>query len=369
VQLTNLVFRSEHFDSVDANLQFTNRLLVATNVLVTRADEWARAEAVAFDLDDFWVHLTNAEARMDPMRVGRVIGTNVTRVIAPFTFLRPPQARVNGHVPARGKTDMADMTFELAGGPFHYWRFNLPEVSGTVHWQGNAAIITNLTGDFYRGRMGLNLRLDFAPGGAADFSFASGFTNMDLHALIADMVMPTNHLQGIVTGRLNVTHANTSDWKSWEGHGEIAMKDGFLWDFPMFAIFSRFLNGLQPGSGNARATAAKASYTINRSVIRTENLVVKATPVELRFNGTVDFAGNVNALTEGQVLRRMPLIGPLINLAMSPLMTVLTYKVTGTLGNPHAEPLYLPHVIQKLFDPASLFKESPPPAGPKPPAK
>lgn len=370
VHLTNLVFRSEHFDSVDANVQFTNRCLVATNVLVTHADEWARAEAVGFNLNSFWVYLTNAEARMDPLRVGRVISTNVTRVIAPFTFLRPPRARVNGHVPARGKTDAADLTFELAGGPFRYWRFNLPDLSGTVHWQGNSATLTNLAGGFYEGRMGLAMRLDFAPGGAADFSFASHFTNVDLHALVADVVLPTNHLQGIVTGNLNVTHANTSDWKSWDGHGELAMKDGFLWDFPVFAIFSRLLNVLQPGSGNARATAAKATFRINRSVIRTEDLVVKAAPLGLRFKGTVDFAGNVDAHTEGQVLRRTLMIGPLINLVMTPLTTVLTYKVTGTLGNPHAEPLYLPSVIQKLFDPTSLFKENtPPPAPPAPPAQ
>jgi hypothetical protein len=373
VGITNFVFRNEHFDNFHAGVLFTNWFLLATNVAVTHAAEWANAEAVGFNLDNAWVYLTNAASRMDPMRVARVIGTNVIKAIAPFTFSQPPTARVNGHVPARGKTDSADLTFELAGGPFHYWRFNLPAVAGTVHWQGDSATITNLTGDFYQGRMGLNMRLDFQPGGDADFSFQSAVTNVDLHALVTDVAMPTNQLQGIVTGVLNVTHANTSDWKSWDGHGNLAMRNGFLWDFPLFAIFSKMLNALAPGSGNARATAAKATFTINRSVIRTDDMLVKATPLQLRFSGTVDFDGNINARVESEILRDAPLLGPLLNLAISPITTVLTYKITGTLGSPRSEPLYIPRLFRSLLDPAGLFK-TPAPAGEpstssKPPAK
>lgn len=367
VRATNFVFRGERADTFAASVQFTNALLVATQVRVAHGDEWAQADAVGYDVARPWVYLTNAQSRMDPLRVARVIGPKVLKAIAPYRFSDPPLAHVNGHVPARGSTDAADMTFVLAGGPFQYWRFRTPQLASTVHWQGDHVTITNLEAAFYEGKLAGHMSLDFLHTGSADFRFQAAVDSANFHTLVADTAMPTNRLEGRITGLLNVTRANTDDWQSWQGFGQVQMRNGFLWDFPFFLGISQVLNTLSPGLGNSRATAARASYTLTDSVFHTDRLEINAVPVRLQFNGTVDFQGRVHARVVGEVLRGTPILGPLISLAFFPLTKVLEYEVTGTLSQPETEPVYISKVLDSILQPFRRLKNSPAPLPTRPP--
>ena len=377
VVATNFNFRGETCDFFQAWVQFTNQFLVATNVRVTHGDEWVQAPAVGMNLTNYWVFLTNAQSRMDPMRVGRVISREVSDTIRPYQFLAPPEARVNGRVPAKGTTEAADMTFELAGGPFHYWRFRLPQVRGLVHWQGNFVTVTNLEAPFYQGRLVGDLTGDFAkvPGGRLRFHMLA--QDADLHLLLGDLTPPTNRLEGIVSTDLIITRADAADWKSWQGYGRATMRDGLLWDLPLFGVFSPVLNSIAPGMGSSRAKAAKATYTIIDSIIHTPDLEITSPPIRLRYRGTVDFDGNVGARVEAVVFRGTPLIGPLISFAFSPLTKLFEYKVTGTLAEPKSEPLYIPKFLDSLLHPFRTLKgllqggSNPPPPNrpPQPPAR
>ena len=135
------------------------------------------------------------------------------------------------------------------------------------------------------------------------------------------------------------------------------MRDGSLWDAPMFGLFSPLLNSVAPGLGNNRATASKGRFTIDKSVIRTGDLVINAPPLRLQYRGTVDFETRVNAHVEAEILRATPILGPLISLALTPVSKVLIYKVTGTLGEPLSEPLYVPKILNSLVHPFRTLRQ------------
>jgi hypothetical protein len=356
VVATDFTLRGERADDFRADLRLTNQFLLATDVQVSHGAEWIKAPAVGLSLTNYWVFLTNAQSQMDPLRIARAIGPRVAATISPYRFGKPPQARVNGHVPARGSTDTADLRFDLSGGPFQYWRFNLPRLTSTVHWQGDFVTITNLQAEFYRGRLAGDLAVDFSRGPSGDFQFQARAQDADLHLLMADLTTPTNRLEGMVDAHLKITHANTGDWDSWHGYGTVSMRDGLLWDWPLFGLFSPLLNSIAPGLGSSRAKAAKASYALVRSVIRTEDMEISSPPVRLRYRGTVDFHGQVRARVEALVLRGTPLIGPLISFALSPLSKVFEYQVSGTLGEPKSEPLHIPKFIDSLLHPFRTIK-------------
>lgn len=80
-----------------------------------------------------------------------------------------------------------------------------------------------------------------------------------------DLTTPTNRMEGTVTVNLNITSANSGDWSSWYGYGDASMRDGLLWDSPIFGLFSPLLNAVVPGLGNSRASAAKSRFSIDRS--------------------------------------------------------------------------------------------------------
>jgi hypothetical protein len=72
---------------------------------------------------------------------------------------------------------------------------------------------------------------------------------------------------------------------------------------------------------------------------------------------------------EGELLKDAPLVGPLISLVFMPVTKILEYKVTGTLGNPVAEPVYVPKLLLLPFQPLKILKDvfAPGPVKPKPP--
>ena len=166
-------------------------------------------------------------------------------------------------------------------------------------------------------------------------------TNALLQPLMTDLFLKTNHLEGRLSGTLVVTNANTADMQSWNGHGDLNLRDGLIWDIPIFGIFSDVLNGMVPGLGSSRASAGTCTFVITNGVIRSDDLDIRSTGMRLQYRGTLDFQGQVNARVEAGLLRDMPLVGPVVSTVLWPVTKLFEYKVTGTLGDPKAEPVYL----------------------------
>jgi hypothetical protein len=366
--ITNFFFRKEAVETFRTDLALSNLFLVASQINLTRSDgEWVKAPAVGLNLTNGWLYFTNAEARVDPMRVCRAIGGEVPETIEPYHFSTPPLARVNGEVPTVGGTRYANMTFEVNGGPFNWWRFRFPQIEATVRWQGDTVTITNLVGGFYRGNLRGHMFVDFPPGLSPELRFETWIRDMDLHQFLADVTPSTNNIEGWVSGYLNITSAKTEDWDSWFGSGTAEMRDGLLWELPLFGLFSPALNSVTPGLGSSRAKAGRMTYTIKKSVVYTDDLEIRSPPAFLLYDGRVNFQGQLSARVEAKVLRTTPLLGPLLGLVTAPLTKLAEYKVTGTLGEPVLAPMYFPaRIVEGILSPFRILKKlapkEPPPS-------
>ena len=354
--LTNFTFRGEGIDQLRAGVRLAADYLVATNLDLVTTNGWIRAPAIGVDFSDPWVFVTNATAAIDPQRFARAIGPSLVQTLAAYRFDQPPQVEVSGRVPAQGSVADADMRFHVAGGPFHFWRFNLPDLVADVHWEGDRVAITNAIGSFYQGRLTGNLVALLQPDGSANLSFNTAVTNVNLKLLVLDTIPTTNRIEGLLHGRLDIAHANSADWKSWNGSGRLNMRDGLLWELPMLSILSPVLNTFVPGLGNNRASAATGSFTIDRSVMHTEDLVIVANPAHLAYRGTLDFDWNVNTRVVAEILPGAPIVGPILNLVIAPVAKALEFKITGTLGNPVLEPVYIPKFLLPILRPFHTIK-------------
>ena len=368
VAATNFTFRGEAFETLAAGLGKSNRVLRFTEVRLTRGAEWLEAPRVEYDLDCRVVSLSNVQTQMDPLVVARCLGPAVAATLEPYHFDQPPRVTVNGTVPVGEEARAAALDFEVVGGPFRFWRFHTTNLTAGVRWRGETVSVTNVAASFYGGRLSGGIDLNLQPGGGAIYAFQALAAEFDLRALLRD-VLPesTNRIEGITTLSLIVTDAQTADWKSWHGRGRVEMRDGLLWDLPIFGFLSRALNVVVPGLGYSRATAARASFRIQRSVIFTDDLAIEAGPARLQYRGTVDFDGRVDARVVAEVLHRTPIIGPLISLALTPVAKVFEYKVTGTLGQPELKPLHVPGILRPLLNPLGTLQNLvAPPAAPPP---
>jgi hypothetical protein len=347
--ITNFTFRGESATGLQTALQFTNNVLQFTEPRIQRGAQQMRADGLLADFNAELVFLTNGFSTAEPMVIARAIGPQTAHTVEPFQFRQPPIAYVHGTIPMHGE-DAADLHFDLDGGPFEWWRFHLPRVVGHVHWRGQHLTLTNVWADFYGGQAAGWAAFDFHPKDDADYQFTMAITNTLLQPLVKDTFLTTNHMEGRLTGSLVVNRANTSDIRSWDGYGDATLRDGLIWEIPIFGVFSGVLNGMSPGLGSSRASAGTCTFGITNGIIRSEDLDIRSTGMRLQYRGTLDFQGQVNARVEAGLLRDMWLVGPLVSTVFWPVTKLFEYKVTGTLGEPKTEPVnILPKVVLLPF--------------------
>jgi hypothetical protein len=338
VALTNFTFRGQTASSVETAVQYTNRVLQFLQPRVRRGEELMTADGLAADFNRQLAFLTNGFSTGDPMVITRAIGPHVAKAIEPYHFLTPPTGHVHGTIPLHGE-EGADLYFEVTGGPFQWMKFNIPHLSGQIHWLGETLTLTNVTADFYGGLATGNAQFEFWPGSGADFSLHLSTTDTQLRDLLTDINGHTNKIEGRLTGTLNITKANTEDPQHVQGFGNASLRDGLIWEIPLFGAFTPVLNEVHPGLGSSRFNAGTCTYTITNSVIRSEDLEMRSPAVRLFYRGTVDFDYRVNARVEAEPLSEFPLLGPVLRTAALPFSKLFVYKVTGTLDDPKKEPI------------------------------
>jgi hypothetical protein len=364
VTLTNYIIRGQAVDGVASAVSYTNRVLALLQPHLRTGTQTMTADRVALDFRNRVILFENGFSTADPESMARAIGPKTGEFMEPYHFLSPPTARVNGHIPLRAMHSPAEMTnvdlrFDIVeGAPFRWLKLNTPRLEGSVHWLGSRLVLTNLAAQAYGGKGSGSAVFDFlAPHTGADYAFTMSVTNVNLHALAADVVSPTNKLEGSLSGQLTVTNASSENLQSWNGYGAARLHDGLIWDIPVFGILSPVLNTCTPGLGNSRATDASARFIITNGVIYTDSLEIQSSSTRLQYVGTVGLDQSVDAHVTAQLLRDTWVVGPLISTVLFPVSKLFEYQVTGTLKAPQTEPLYVPKLLLMPLHPIRSLEE------------
>lgn len=342
--LTNFTVHGESVSSVESAFHYTNRFLEFFQPRLQAGAQKMSADGIAVDFRAWRIYFTNGFSTADPRAVARAIGPQAGAVMEPYRFGSPCPARVNGYAPLRGSED-ADLWFEANGAPFDWLKLKTPRIAGTVHWLGETLILTNLTAQFYGGEGNGFANFDFRPEEGADFTLIANVSNADVHLLADDLSSPTNRLEGRLSGRFAMTSANSDDWRTWNGYGEARLRDGLIWDVPIFGVLSPVLNTIMPGLGSSRATDAQAQFVMTNGVIFSDDLNIRTMMMRLQYNGTVDLQGRVNAHVTARLLRDTWVVGPLLSTALWPVSKLFEYKISGTLQRPQTQPVYIPKLL------------------------
>lgn len=377
-------FRDQDFDRLNSVVLYTNRTLTASQVHLVRETHDLQAASIRYAFDADRVEIHSATNTIHPAVIAAAISPGFPQRLAPYRFDAPPRIVANGSIHPR-QPGSANLTFDIQGGPFRFWRLSAPAIQGRLLWQGDALSLSNLQADFYQGRLSGNAHFDIAESAQGHYQFHALVQDAQLADLLTEASQGrTNIAQGTFNLDLHITNAHTTDLHSWNGHGSVNLRDGLLWDAPLFGFLSPVLNTVVPGLGNNRAEHASATFTVTNSVFHTRNLSIACPPARLLYRGTIDFDQRVDARVEGQILSDLGGFGPLFGLVLRPLTKLLEFRVTGTLAEVEAEPLYVPRILllplqpvkilRSLFQPSGRDRqgdpdspdEVPPPASPPP---
>jgi hypothetical protein len=347
VALTNISIRAESFGDFESELDYTNGVLIFLNPLSHTGDQMLTGDSLTLDFNRRLILFTNGFSTADPYPITRAIGPKTAQAVEAYHFLSPPTARVNGQILLGGmnggpETTNVAMRFDIIkGAPFEWMKFRTTNIMGTIFWEGQTLTLSNVTAAVYGGEGNGSAYFDFRPAHeGADYRFMMDVTNVNLHALALDLISPMNHYEGALAGKITVTHADSRDWRKWDGFGHARLRDGLIWDAPVFGVLSPVLNAVTPGLGSSRATDAGASFTITNGVIYTDSLKIRATLAQLEYTGTMDLSGNVKALVTAKLLNNTPVFGSVFSFFLWPVSKVFEYQITGTLKDPKREPAY-----------------------------
>ncbi len=371
VAVANCAIREQTIERLTTDLIYSNLTVEFLHPQLSRAGGAQKfsAEKLTLDLAGQKLFFTGGAGNVEPAVVSRAIGPKTAQAMEPYQFLAIPQARVNGCVPlsrANGELlmDDADLRFDIVGTtPFRWKRFETPAITGTIHWWRNFILLTNAVSECYGGEMrgwgSFNISPEIE---GTDFQFFVTGTNADFHAMGQALWSATNQLKGFLSGTVTVTSANSDDWRTWNGYGAMKLREGMLWDVPVFGLVSTVLNTVTPGLGNNRATDAAGKFIMTNGVIFTDTLEIHTALMQLEYVGTVDLEEKVNARVTAQLMRNAPLFGSLVSTMLWPVSKVFECKVTGTLGDPKPSPVYVPKLLLVPLHPLqsveSLFTPS-----------
>jgi len=366
VALTNMTIWKQAIGSIAGNFNYTNRVLTFLHPAMARAEGTQKmtADSVTLNFPAQLIFFTNGFSTADPISFIKMIGPKAAKMVMPWIdFPSPPTVRVDGCVPLRdintgSDVETADLTFNiLQPTPYRVKKFYSPAAQGTVHWLGQFLILSNLTAETYGGHGSGYARFDFHPRTrVADYYFGADVVDVDIHQL-ANAFKRTNKLEGILSGQLIVTSGNTESLMTWNGYGHATLRDGLIWDEPVFGFLSPVLNTVYPGLGNSRATAASADFGLTNGVFTTESLEIRSTIVRLNYSGTVDLEQNLNARVNGQLLRDVWGLGPIVSTVLWPMSKLFEYHVTGTLKHPKGDPVYVPKILLTPLHPIRTIEE------------
>jgi hypothetical protein len=341
--LTNYLFKNEPVTSTSTLLHYTNSIVSFSDLVVLRGTQRVDIASGAYPIADEVIDVTNVVSTLDPAWFAKISTHVIQKAIGPYTFDKPPLVHAYGRIPLFSPAK-ADIHFGVAGEQFHYWRFSAAKISGGIWWKGDSLSVTNIKADFYDGHLDWEGHFHFLPNDSADYNFRAGIAGVTLPSIVSDLTQTTNLMKGELDGNLVVTSANTDDMLSWSGHGNASVRNGFLWNIPLFGNFTHLLGNISPTLGTLPATAADMTFTLEKSVVHTHDLEMKTVAMRLKYMGTVDIEGRLDAKVEAIILRDW-VFGKAVSIALWPISKILEYKVTGTLQNPKSKPLYLPGIL------------------------
>lgn len=369
VALTNATYRGEPITELRTSVNYTNLQLVFTGTELFQGTNVARVPVLHYDIPARLLYITNGFSTLNVASVVRAIGPKTARVLAPYHFLEAPTVRINGSIPVM-EDAVGSVVFQASVPRLQWWYFEFEKLLATVGWESNHVSITNVAGGFYGGVVSANVGVNVSDRDDAVFHFNASYADVELSRLIADISMSTNHLEGVLSGEVTVLEGHGRQDRPWKGFGNAQLRNGYLWDLPLFGMMSPAFESVSPGLGTAKFRDGNALFTITNRSVDFSRVELLSPAMRLQMRGPVDFDGRLHLVLEAEPLRDVPLFGPLVNLVLSPFTKLMEYDITGTLEKPEAElrhvPSFLLIPLQPFHTLKSVFKSTPPPP-PKPP--
>jgi len=215
--------------------------------------------------------------------------------------------------------------------------------------QDNSPVVNlKLTGNSYLGTILAKLQFDLAEQGLP-FVVETIVDNVDISKLKDDIELKNKEISGMLSSSSTLKGQALDIQNSLNGSGSINIEEGNLWQLELFKGLGEFL--LIPEFQKIVFKEAAGDFLIADGKISTDNLMLESEPVNILFEGNVDFAGNIDfkvttQLAEGLVKDITDLKG-IFSSILAQSTNAITIKLSGTVKEPKYKIIPLPGQLFK----------------------
>lgn len=345
--VTNLLMKSD----LVIDFSSTNAGMVLYPLLAVREEGTVQGGA-RLDFNQETVRF-NGLSTADPQAVAKMLAPFIANVVGQFRFEGPAKVAAWG---TAGYKDFVrnDMDIEVDAQRSGWKKFIMDRCSLNLRVVEDSAYINDVQADFCRGFVrgsgsvypvlnSTNLRYQLQ-GNVREVNFQM------LTRSLTDQAMDQYH--GYLSGQLELDGSlNDPGGQTATGHGSIEIGAGHLFQIPLFGGLSEFLGRIVPGLNLiGRQTDARASVVIKDGKIHSDNIVIEGEVITLAGKGDYHLNGDLDFAVQVKLLKKIPLLGGILQIAMMPVTKMLEFRLTGTVKNPRWRPAYLPKEMFFIFD-------------------
>jgi hypothetical protein len=361
IDLRHFRLNGVDFQEMETDFETDGETQWFRNVALVREEGKIVAELAQNNVKEKQWEVKGVVSTVDPIEGARAFSPKLATALERYQHGSPPTVRLAGLLDARRDEEVGDesrrneLKISFAGGGNARYVFlgktlTLTEPRGEVLVEGSRVHLTSLKAGVFGGSFELEYDAKNVRSKEQPFEANVRVVGVPLEAVtkhygdrdaIKGSVDSTFHLEG-----------NAGQIASISGNGDARISDGYLFAIPVLGPLSKLISKNDPSGengGHSVSKEAKASFTISKGIIATDDIEALTHAFRVRGVGTVSLVDKSVDL-EAVVNTR----GALSRTILTPVSELLTYSCTGTI----TEPVWKPKHISNLAKvPAHVIAE------------
>lgn len=335
-------------DKASALLGFSNNVVRLRRSLVEKGDTVARGD-VEIDLDRQTVRFA-AESTLQLAESGGLLGPEVKELLDMFRFEGRTTVRAEGTLDVCSFA-LNDITAHLDADRAGMGPWLADWIAGDIRVKGYGVEVSNLEADIYGGHVRGGMRF-YPVLSDSNWRYEMALDGEDVEFgqfLDATFEMGTNSVRGRLTGGGTLSGYIGDRWaETMAGKGKAKLKDGWLFQVPVFNGLTSVLQLVLPDFSFFAQTDASAKYDIRDGRVWVDDATIEGSLFSVAGKGSYGLDNTLDFDVEVQLLRG-GFFARLVRLVTLPVTHMLKFTVTGPLEDAQWRPTNLnPMKLVKL---------------------
>ncbi|MFT5122595.1 MAG: hypothetical protein ACI9TH_000289 [Kiritimatiellia bacterium] len=291
------------------------------------------------------------ESSIDPAALAQVVGPSATRLVKLVKFIGNSKLNVHGMVDYQtGRRNSMHGRLHVEDAWYKKYHIRGADFFWTA--TSNVFTVADFSGEVSGGQLGGFFQItDLNNQKSQMFHLRVNGKDVDMQQVAQrDERVGDKPYSGRLSGDLMLSGLfNDEGYGSYAGSGQINIKEGELFKFPIFGGLSGFLSKIVPGFGYSLQSDFSAPFTVANRRFSSDAINLKGNMLtisgrgSMNFDHALDFKVQVRLLKEGLVAEALQLI-------TWPISKLLEFKLTGTTEQPDWRPDNLPKELFLQFD-------------------